>query len=522
MEAIRAKSLEEYRKWFGDLRKNVYFGRLGKTFRTDDNFYFLDMGTGKIANIKEGVYQVLTCWFENDNFKSIYQLELTEEELLGCLDEIKSAVEQENILSAPILETMVGEATFKLEESLLEETSGVTLELTEDCNLRCTYCIYHPKHPGFREFGKKHMSIETAKQAVDFLFENSKPDAESLHVGFYGGEPLLNFDVMKETIVYAKGKLGNQAMTLGMTTNAVLLTPSVCDYLVENDVSVTISLDGPKEIHDKQRLFVDDTGSFDAVEKGVKTIMQSYERLNKTPDLLINMVIEETNSSETYELIHEFYEKCDWLPKDIPIRCNGVGVGPRKGPDILPHSQEQQEIFQKLKDPMGMWNDEKTSNHTKDENNFSKETIDQSLIRIHKRFLSDMPTVNYSLNGCCVPGQRKAYVTVNGDLYPCEQLGGQVPILGNVQVGYDIPKIKKYYVDDYIEKSKDKCQNCWAANLCGVCYSECYSEDGLVPEYKNMLCVITRCDLENSLVRYHRIFEKSPSTLEAFNEITIV
>jgi len=521
MKNPQLNMLEKYEKWFLELRKGVYFGRLGKTFCTDDNFYFFDTGTGKIAEIREEVYQILTCLFENDAFEPVLELGLTEDELIEGFEEINLAVDSENILSAPVMKTMVNKGTLDLEDSLLKNSNTIVLELTEDCNLRCTYCIYHPKHPGYREFGKKHMSSETAKQSVDFLLAHSSSESEHIHIGFYGGEPFLNFAVMKDTIEYAKEKFSSQKLSFGVTTNAVLLTSSTSDYLIENNVAIVVSLDRPKEIHDKQRLFIDDSGSFDAVEKGIKQLIKSCEKYNKNPDFTVNMVIDDYDKFETYELIQDFYDSCEWLPKKISIRCSGIGIGPRVAPLLLPHSKEEKNLLDKLEDPIETWTEKRTDDYLDNVKVFSKETIDESLIRIHKRFLSNTPTSTYPMNGCCVPGNRKAYITTSGEIYPCEQLGGQVPSLGNVTDGYDVTKIRKYYIDDYIEKSKEDCQKCWAINLCGVCYSECYDAEGLKPEFKNMLCILMRGRLENSLIRYHKLFENNSAILEEYNSMEI-
>ena len=157
---------------------------------------------------------ILKCLLENNDFESLFDLCLSEQDIILALKEIKEAVDKEHILSAPLLETMHGDAVSNLEELVNTQMKGITLELTEECNLRCKYCIYHPLHPSYREFGKKPMSLEIAKKSIDLLKSNSNEKDEMVYVGFYGGEPLLNFSVLQETIEYANQLFLNQKFSI--------------------------------------------------------------------------------------------------------------------------------------------------------------------------------------------------------------------------------------------------------------------------------------------------------------------
>ena len=509
-----------YKKFFLDLKKDQYFGRLGKVFKTNQNYYFIDTGTGKIASIKENVYLVLKCLFENDSFESLFGLEICENDLIAALAEIKMGVEIEKILSAPVVESMGNEISTDLEEMLSDHVMALTLEMTEECNLRCRYCIYHPAHPGYREFGKKHMTLETAKQAIDFLKKHSSKNDDFIAVGFYGGEPLLNFNVIKETISYAQETFKNQKLQFTMTTNGLLLTESISDYLVENNVSLTISLDGPKALHDENRIFSDDKGSFDDVMKGIKMLLQAFAKFNQTPIFSINMVNTGPDFMKRYDLIQDFFKECDWLTENIQIQCNGVDTGPEKMNYMLPQSEEERLFVADWMDPLAVWSDSK--NQIGDENIFSANSERQELVKLHKRLLIKEPDGNYFMNGCCTPGHRRGYVDVNGNIFPCERVGNHIPPLGNVKTGWNLPNTKKVYVDDYVEKSKKVCKDCWAINLCGLCYHNCYDKKGLNTSYKNALCIKERMRLESTLVRYHSILENNPEAIQALNKLELV
>lgn len=124
-------------------------GRLGKTFQTKKNYYFLDAGTGKVAQIRKTVYEILTTLLESDDVTELLQLSMDSSELIQGIEEIQEAIKTEHILSANKVETLTGEAVTDLDEALDHRVQNVTLEVTEKCNLRCKYCIYNPSHPEY-------------------------------------------------------------------------------------------------------------------------------------------------------------------------------------------------------------------------------------------------------------------------------------------------------------------------------------------------------------------------------------
>ena len=135
------KTLDDYKKYFDRLQGEQYFGRFGKTFKSDDKYYFLDMGTGKIAEVNNNVFCVMKALLENDGFSGVLTLDMSDDDKISALQEIVEAVEDEHILSAPPLKTLVGEPVSNLERTYNGLISNLTLEVTDRCNLRCKYCI---------------------------------------------------------------------------------------------------------------------------------------------------------------------------------------------------------------------------------------------------------------------------------------------------------------------------------------------------------------------------------------------
>ena len=163
------------------IEKNGRPARLGKTFSTDKNYYYYDAGTGKVAKLKVNVYLVLKCILEKDNPDEVMKLSLNTQDIKDAIFEIQHAMKEENILQAPPVRTLTGEAVKNLDDILENGVENVTLEVTEKCNLRCKYCIYHPDHPEYREFGHLDMEWGIAKSAIDFL-KNHSSKSEHRHI----------------------------------------------------------------------------------------------------------------------------------------------------------------------------------------------------------------------------------------------------------------------------------------------------------------------------------------------------
>jgi len=154
----------------------------------------------------------------------------------------------------------------------------MVLNVTNQCNLACTYCYeYGEDKIVDTEHGKqsKFMSEETAKQSVEFLLAESSRIA---HLTFFGGETLLNFPVLKSTIAYARQRaeeLGKE-IDFSLTTNATLLRPEIIEFLAENQIGVTISIDGPRELQNKFRVFHNGAGSYDVVAPKIKDLLRRH------------------------------------------------------------------------------------------------------------------------------------------------------------------------------------------------------------------------------------------------------
>jgi uncharacterized protein len=511
------KLVTELNNYFKELFKNdKSIDRYGIPFVTSNNKYFYDSGTGKVLQCSEAVYSLLLNLFLHNGRIDIDTLDLTEAELGEAAEDIRENVNQENIFKANKEACFNCSHVHYLREIIEQGCTQLILEVTENCNLRCRYCIYGEEVHNFRSFGMNNMSFETAKKAIDYFL--SVADYErALSLTFYGGEPLINFDLIKKSTDYFKEQIRKRTDKpgkFGMTSNLTLLNKDMADFFADNDFDIMCSLDGDEAVHNVNRPFANGQGSFDATLAGLNMLVEAYG--DKAETLIgINTVIDQPYSPEKFQSLNDFFAGLSCISDKTAIITTYAGKDEiYEETDISPNMELVTNKNFRI-DDMGDWEFERIR---QGESIRLKEFAESTLIDIHTRRISHTPFENGSLNACCIPGTRRLYVTVDGRFQPCERIG-KSPYIGDVNTGIDIDSIRKYYVDDYIEKSRENCENCWASQLCDVCYARCFDENGLDMRRKKALCEASRYSMYTALVRYHTLLEENPDILEPFNEI---
>lgn len=227
-----------------------------------NRYYMYDAGTNAIFSITKEMCRFLMAILNSNG-----EIEVG--------DELKEEIEylKESGCLKPVDEKIVVEhGEISLLESLYENNlNTIILQVTQNCNLRCQYCVYSGSYIN-RVHNNKRMSVEVAKQAIDFLVKHSE-NSKEISIGFYGGEPLLEVPLIREVVDYAEGVFSGKKLLFNMTTNATLLNIETAKYLYEKKFNVTISLDGPKATHDSNRIFANSNkGTFDAVMQNLELI----------------------------------------------------------------------------------------------------------------------------------------------------------------------------------------------------------------------------------------------------------
>lgn len=487
--------------------------RLGTVFASKHKKYAYDTGTGKVFECSEPEYKILGELLENGELPGILD-GFDKAELTTAYSNIWEKICNENILQVPRYKSFVRESDEALADLLHYDLQQIILELTEQCNLRCKYCIYNEYNPGYRNFSKKTMTWDIVKRAIDYARDNS---GNKIAVSFYGGEPLVQFNLMKKGIEYAQSVMKGKELSFSFSTNLTLVTKEIAQYVAGIDgLSILCSLDGPEDIHDTYRITANHTGSFSKAIQGLKYLVDAFGDRAKEC-LIINSVVCPPYSAEKLDTIKEFFENIPWLPKELIKKCDYVEYGSMREEDLsMKHAGDGNFVGENFDgftlDSIEGWALTREL-EDQDPDDYAAKLVADKLVHVHNRRMSNTPFTTLRRNGCCIPGNRRIYVKADGNFYLCEKVGDS-PSIGNVYEGVNIKNIKKYYWDEYDKNSIDKCNECWAMNLCSICYAACCKKGGMDMEKKDLVCRSQKKAAKGELITYFNILESKPEVIK--------
>lgn len=236
-------------------------------FKTAGNYYLYDVSINKIAAISNEIYSLLEETGSDLPLKTTDSYEL--KRLL-----------KNSYLSGKKVHNIENKSMEFAEDILTNKINKITLQVTQECNFRCKYCVYSGGYLN-RTHSPKNMDWSMARKGIDFLYAHSR-DSRVVYLGFYGGEPLLRYDLIEKSISYANSLFEGKHLNFTITTNGSLLTKKMIEFFLKNDVKITISLDGPAEIQDKNRKFAsNDRGTFNTVYNNIKSILHEFPEYQK-------------------------------------------------------------------------------------------------------------------------------------------------------------------------------------------------------------------------------------------------
>ncbi|MDR2126767.1 MAG: radical SAM peptide maturase [Prevotellaceae bacterium] len=353
-------------------------------------------------------------------------------------------------------------------EDALINLKQVTLEVTDVCNLRCKYCGYGDLYFGYDKRQDKYLSFDKVKTLIDWLvyiwkFFKTVSYMPTTTIGFYGGEPLMNIDLIKQTVEYVENLKINRNFLFAMTTNAVLLDKYM-DYIAEKKFNTLISLDGNSE---GQSYRVNHSGrnSFDTVYRNVKLLQQEHpeyfaEHVN------FNAVLHNRNSVEsTYSFIKNEFGKTPTMSElnNSNIRSDKIEEFNRTYRNKS-ESLYQSENYEKLAEDIFI-GEPQTENLLLFLHQYSGNTF-----RDYNDLFIDKNELRYRPTGTCTPFGKKIFLTVNGKIIQCERIDHNFAV-GNVEngkVNLDFDYIVNRF-NAYLDKLSKQCKVCYRKKSCTQC-----------------------------------------------------
>jgi uncharacterized protein len=373
----------------------------------------------------------------------------------------------------------------------------MVLNVTNQCNLSCEYCYeYGEDKIVDTENGRqpKFMSEETARESVDFMLRESGTNRVA-HVTFFGGETLLNFPVLKKTIAYARQRAADvgKEVDFSLTTNATLLKPEIIEFLAENRVGVTISIDGPKEVQDKFRVFHNGSGSYDIVAPKIKELLKRHR--SRPIGARVTLTSGKMDVKRIYQHLTEeigFWE---------------VGFAPVTTSPNRKHAISDTGYDEMLGQFRELAYDFLEASVANRHHGFSN--VKETLEELHKGVSKAFP---------CGAGLGLLGVATDGDVALCHRFAGSdTHKFGTVRDGIDRDTQHAFLQAHHIANKTD-CSLCWARPLCsGGCYHEAHTRYGETTRPNLHYCDWIRGWTDVCLRIYGELSERNPAFLTQFD-----
>lgn len=371
----------------------------------------------------------------------------------------------------------------------------LVMNVTNQCNLSCSYCYEYGEDRIATPDGQpKFMDEETAFQTVDFLLDQS-PGRRLVNLTFFGGETLLNFKVVKATVEYARKRAAETGkyIDFSMTTNATMLTSEVIGFLVENNVGVTISIDGPKEANDRFRVFHNGKGSYEIIAPRIKELIKVHR--SRPIGARVTLTAQMVDVKKIFQHLTEEmgFDEVGFAPVTTsPVRVYALG---NQGMDRI-LEQFTELAYEYLEYAL------QGKNH-----GFSN--VSDTLQELHQGVSKAYP---------CGAGLGLLGVSPSGDLGLCHRfVDSPAGAIGHLDTGIDRARQTEHLTRGHISNKYD-CSTCWARPVCsGGCYHEAYVRYGDLSKPNLHYCDWIRGWTDTCLRVYGEIAARNPTYLERFD-----
>ncbi len=354
--------------------------------------------------------------------------------------------------------------------SVINNAKTLIIELTEECNFRCTYCVFDETNQDERNHSELSISIESAKNELEKFY--SRTNAVEAYVIFYGGEPLLAFEKIKELVGYGN-KISNGNLKYSLTTNGVLLTEDKVKFLVQNDFIITVSIDGPQEIHDRFRVTKNGKATHRIIEDNIKRIKKE-EKSFFDKNLIINCTV---SNSDDIEKINAYFSSTIFDGKEIRF---------------APVLQNEVQLTKKIEQVVSLDIVKKSisSNVTASFMPIQNSFFGDILKKIQHRKIDDEAKEGKKI---CIPFANRTYVRSNGKLQFCERVESYGLIEGSTE---NLLQKSINLHNEFRQMKENDCAKCFAYNFCEMCPASFISKGRL--DYSKS---VAKCNQFRSIVK---------------------
>lgn len=432
----------------------------------------IDVNSGVIHVVDDMTYDMIEM-YENSDKESIFaemakRYPEQQDDIVECWDEMQELIAAEELFTKDSYEPYITD--FAKRPTVVK---ALCLHIAHDCNLACQYCFAEEgEYHGKREL----MSYEVGKKALDFLVANSG-NRRNLEVDFFGGEPLMNFQVVKDLVAYGRSleKEHDKNFRFTLTTNGVLLDDDIMEFANKEMGNVVLSIDGRKEVHDRMRPFRKGAGSYDLIVPKFQKFAESRHQ----DKYYVRGTFTHNNLDFSKDVLHL-----------ADLGFKQISVEPVVAQDTDSYAIREEDLPQLMEEYENLALEMVRRHGTEEDFNFFHFMID----------LEGGPCVAKRLSGCG-SGTEYLAVTPTGDLYPCHQFVGNTDFLmGNVDDGVVNTELRDEFKSCNVY-AKEKCRECFARFYCsGGCAANSYNFHGDIHNAYDIGCALQKKRVECAIM----------------------
>lgn len=432
----------------------------------------IDVNSGAIHVVDDMTYDMIEM-YENSDKESIFaemakRYPKQQDDIVECWDEMQELIAAEELFTKDSYEPYITD--FAKRPTVVK---ALCLHIAHDCNLACQYCFAEEgEYHGKREL----MSYEVGKKALDFLVANSG-NRRNLEVDFFGGEPLMNFQVVKDLVAYGRSleKEHDKNFRFTLTTNGVLLDDDIMEFANKEMGNVVLSIDGRKEVHDRMRPFRKGAGSYDLIVPKFQKFAESRHQ----DKYYVRGTFTHNNLDFSKDVLHL-----------ADLGFKQISVEPVVAQDTDSYAIREEDLPQLMEEYEKLALEMVRRHGTEEDFNFFHFMID----------LEGGPCVAKRLSGCG-SGTEYLAVTPTGDFYPCHQFVGNTDFLmGNVDDGVVNTELRDEFKSCNVY-AKEKCRECFARFYCsGGCAANSYNFHGDIHNAYDIGCALQKKRVECAIM----------------------
>ena len=326
-----------------------------------------------------------------------------------------------------------------------------TIEITQECNLRCKYCCYSGAYANRRKHNGSTISYQNLERCVEFIKAHTPDDVPVVYVSFYGGEALLCRDKIKWLMSELSSRCGDRNFEFSISTNGLLLDEDTVDWICHTpNLYLSITIDGDRVMHDKNRVTSNEHGSYDIIIDNLRLFKRKY------PDLFVNRIRFLSTLKSITDLIplNDFWMSSDLLRENRPQHISTIIPNFEKGEHPSVDKRKFENVYEVALSHLKSGKDDILTDELR------------NLTKVIKR-RSYRPLESVTTLQTCINVPESCFVSSDGKLYVCERFCTQYSI-GNLETGID-KELSREICMAYIARKNHICSNCWARRICRKC-----------------------------------------------------